>query len=271
MRAARAVAAPRRRATPAGLGVPLLLATYLGLVVLLPLAALAGQAAQLGPLGLYRAVTAPEALAALSLTVVLSLAVALIDAVTGTAIAWELERDRIPGRRVLDALLDLPFALPTIVAGLVLLALYGPGGPFGLDLAATRAGVLLALLLVTLPFVVRTVQPAVAALGRDQEEAAATLGAGPWATFGRVVLPRLGPAVAAGAGLAFARAIGEYGAVVLISGNLPMRTELASVYIAAHVESMDLSDAAAVSLVLLALSLAVLLALGRWERGHGVA
>lgn len=249
---------------PLGLGS--VLATYLGLIVLLPLAALVAEASGGGLPALWRALTQPEAVAAMGLTLGLAAAVALVDALVGTAIAWELVRDRFRGQRALDALIDLPFALPTIVAGLVLLALYGPDGALRVDIADTRLGVLVALLFVTLPFVVRSVQPVLEALGRDMEEAAATLGAGPLVIARRIVLPHLLPAVLSGAGLAFARAIGEYGAVVLISGNLPMRTEVASVYIASHVESFDLPDAAALSVFLLALSLVALVAVGYVQR-----
>ena len=165
-------------------------------------------------------------------------------------------------------MIDLPFALPTIVAGLTLLVLYGPGGPFGIDVAFTRVAILLALLFVTLPFVVRAVQPVLLELDREMEEAAASLGAKPTAIFRRIVFPNLLPAILAGVALAFARSVGEYGSVVLISGNLPFKTEVSSVYIFSHIESSDTTGAAAVSVVLLAISLAVLLAIGavrRWR------
>jgi sulfate transport system permease protein len=173
-------------------------------------------------------------------------------------VAWVLVRDEFPGKRLVNALIDLPFALPTIVAGLVLLALYGPGSPVGLDVTGTRFAVLLALLFVTLPFVVRAVQPVLSSLDRDAEDAAASLGAGPVTTFRRILLPALTPAVLSGAGLAFAHALGEFGAVVLISGNLPFRTQVASVVISSQVESGDEHAAAAVSVVLVVLALVVL-------------
>jgi len=184
--------------------------------------------------------------------------VGLVNAVVGTAIAWELVRDRFPGRRVLDSLIDLPFALPTIVAGLTLLALYGPHGAFGIDVAYTRAGVLLALLFVTLPFVVRSVQPVLAEAERDAEDAARLLGASRWAVLRRIILPQALPALLSGVALAFARAVGEFGAVVLVSGNLPFRTEVASVFISSQIASYNVEGAAAVSVLLLALSLVVL-------------
>jgi sulfate/thiosulfate transport system permease protein len=204
-------------------------------------------------------VTSAQAVAAMRLTLIVSLIVAAIDAVMGTLIAWVLVRDEFRGKRVVNALIDLPFALPTIVAGLVLLALYGPSGPVGINIAYTRAAVLMALLFVTLPFVVRAVQPVLMALDRDVEEAAESLGAKPLTIFRRIVLPALRPAILAGVGLAFGRAVGEFGSVVLISGNLPYKTEVASVLVFAQIESGNTTGAAAVSVVLLAISFFVLL------------
>jgi sulfate transport system permease protein len=212
--------------------------------------------------------TAPESVAALKLTLGLAAACALVNAVAGTAIAWMLVRDRFRGKGLVDAVIDLPFALPTIVAGLTLLALYGPGGPFGIDVAFTRIGILLALLFVTLPFVVRAVQPVLLELDEEMEQAAASLGAGPLTTFRRIVFPNLLPAILSGVALAFARAVGEFGAVVLISGNIPFRTQVSSVYIFGQLQSGNTSGAAAVSVVLLVISLAVLLGIGgvrRWR------
>jgi sulfate transport system permease protein len=239
---------------------------YLSLVVLLPLAALVAEA------GNFRhAVTNREAVAALELTLVLALAVALVNAVIGTATAWVLVRDDFRGKRIVNAVIDLPFALPTIVAGLTLLALYGPRGWTGLNLAFTRAGVLLALLFVTLPFVVRSVQPVLLELDAEMEEAAASLGARPAGIFRRIVFPNLLPAVLSGVALSFARAIGEFGAVVLISGNLPFKTEVSSVYIFGRIQSNDAAGAASLSLVLLVISFATLLLIGavrRWATRH---
>jgi sulfate/thiosulfate transport system permease protein len=189
-----------------------------------------------------------------------------VTAVLGTLIAWVLVRDEFPGKGVVNAVIDLPFALPTIVAGLTLLALYGPQGPFGVDVAFSRAAILLALLFVTLPFVIRTVQPVLIELDREMEEAAASLGANAPQVFRRVVFPNLFPAVLSGVALAFARAIGEFGSVVLISGNLPFKTEVASVYIFGRIESGDPSGAAAVSVVLLVISFAALLLIGGLRR-----
>jgi sulfate transport system permease protein len=203
---------------------------------------------------------------ALKLTLATSVAVALINAVMGTIVAWVLVRDRFPGQGVVNALIDLPFALPTIVAGLTLLALYGPQGPTPVDIAFSRTAVVVALLFVTLPFVIRTVQPVLIELDREMEEAAASLGASAFQVFRRIVFPNLLPAILSGVALAFARAIGEFGAVVLISGNLPFKTEIASVYIFGRIESGDPRSAAAVSVVLLLLSFAALLGIGGLRR-----
>jgi len=178
-------------------------------------------------------------------------------------------RDEFPGKRLVNAVIDLPFALPTIVAGLVLLALYGPSGPIGINIAYTRVALLLALLFITLPFVVRAVQPVLMALERDVEEAAESLGAKPLTIFRRIVLPALRPAILAGVGLSFGRAIGEFGSVVLISGNLPYKTEVASVLVYGQIESDNTTGAAAVSVLLLAVSFVVLLGISFIaRRGH---
>ena len=269
---AAAAAAPGRTRSLAGAALGRgILAGYLSLIVLVPLAALVWRSGQDGRHAFWSAVTAPQAVATLKLTLLLSLAVAAINAVTGTVIAWVLVRDRFLGKGLLNAVIDLPFALPTVVAGLTLLVLYGPNGPFGVDVAFTRTAILLALLFVTLPFVVRAVQPVLLELDREMEEAAASLGARPTAIFRRIVFPNLLPAILSGVALAFARSVGEYGSVVLISGNLPFKTEVSSVYIFKHIESNDATGAAAVSVVLLAISLGVLLAIGafrRWRTRH---
>ena len=244
---------------------------YLSVIVLLPLAALVWTSRAGGLDEFWSQATQPEAVAALKLTLGLAAACALVNALFGTAIAWVLVRDRFPGRGLVDAVIDLPFALPTIVAGLTLLALYGPGGPFGIDVAFTRIGTFFALLFVTRPFVVRAVQPVLLELDEEMEEAAASLGARPFAVFRRIVFPNLLPAILSGVALAFARAIGEFGAVVLISGNLPFKTEVSSVYIFQQVESDNGTGAAAVSVLLLLISLAVLLGIGafrRWRTRH---
>jgi sulfate/thiosulfate transport system permease protein len=256
---------PKARGSPAP-GIAIGLSTlYLSVIVLLPLAALGWRAHG------WDAITNEQAVSALKLTVVASLVVALINAVAGTAIAWTLVRDRFLGQSFVNALVDLPFALPTIVAGLTLLALYGPKSPAGVNVAFTRWAILLALLFVTLPFVVRTVQPVLLELDREMEDAAASLGAGRLATFRRVILPNILPAILSGVALAFARAVGEFGAVVLISGNLPFKTEVASVYVFGRIESGDAGGAAAASVVILAISFGVLVAIGgfrRWATRH---
>jgi sulfate transport system permease protein len=264
-------AAQRRRSAPLALGVT---TGYLSLIVLIPLAAVVLRSMEGGAAAFWEAVSSPQAVAALKLTFVASLIVVVVNAVAGTVIAWVLVRDEFRGKTVLNALIDLPFALPTIVAGLTLLALYGPRGPLGVNVAYTRVAVLLALLFVTLPFVVRTVQPVLIELDREMEEAASSLGASPFAVFRRVIFPNLFPAILSGGALAFARSIGEFGAVVLISGNQPFETEVASVYIFGQIESDNVTGAAAVSVVLLVISLAVLLAIGgirRWATRHDAA
>jgi sulfate transport system permease protein len=250
---------------PSGIA-PSLAMTYLSLMVLLPLAALAVTTAKGGWESFASAVTAPDALASLKLTVGASLVVMAINGVFGTLVAWVLVRDDFYGKRVVNSLIDLPFALPTIVAGITLLTLYGPQSPIGLDWSYTRKAVVLALLFETLPFVIRSVQPVLLELEKDVEEAAASLGARQHIVFRRVILPTLWPAILSGCALAFARAIGEYGSVVILSGNVPFSTEVTSVHIKAQIESDNMAGAAALSLVLLGISLAVLVALALLER-----
>jgi sulfate transport system permease protein len=239
---------------------------WLSLIVLIPLAAVVVRAFDGGPDAFWHSVTTRQAIDSLRFTLLVSLAVAAINAVAGTLIAWVLVRDNFRGRRLVDTLIDLPFALPTIVAGLTLLALYGPSSPVGIDVAFTKIAVAMALLFVTLPFVVRAVQPVLRELDREMEEAAASLGAQPGLIFRRIVLPNLVPAVLSGSALAFARAVGEFGSVVLLSGNIPFDTQVASVYVYKQVESDNVSGAAAVSVVLLVLSILVLVGLRALER-----
>jgi sulfate/thiosulfate transport system permease protein len=267
-----AVATPRRFALPrltAGLG-PGVSLIYLSIMVVLPVAALASQAAHGS---FWGSITTAPARSALELTVGASIITALIDSVTGVALAWVLVRDDFPGKGIVNALIDLPFALPTIVAGLVLITLYGQNSPIGVNLALTRYSVVLALMFVTLPFVTRAVQPVLLSLEKDVEDAAACLGATPWTTFRRITFPAILPAVVTGAGLAFARGLGEFGAVQLISGNLPGKTVVSSVYIDGLVESGDAQAAAAESITLLALALVVLICVAyltrRWTARRG--
>ena len=255
-----------RALTPAsrvGLGVGVL---WFSILALIPLVAVVVETSQGGWDAFAHALTTPQTAAAIRLTVLNALGVTVLNAVMGTVIAWVLVRDPVPGRRILEIVIDIPFALPTIVAGLVLLTLYGPTSPVGVNVANTQWSVTLALAFVTLPFVVRTVQPVLAELDRDVEEAAASLGAKPFTVLRRIVLPALVPAIAAGASLSFARGISEYGSLVLLSGNLPMRTEVASVRILAYLENGDQTSAAAVATLLLAVSLVALVTLDILQR-----
>jgi sulfate/thiosulfate transport system permease protein len=235
-----------------------LLGIYLSALVLLPVAALLAKSSSGGASAFWREISNPEALAAIKLTLVASSIVVAVNAIFGTLIAWVLVRDEFPGKRVVNALIDLPFALPTIVAGVVLLALYGKDSPVGVDVAFTRASIGLALLFVTLPFVVRSVQPVLLELDISMEEAAASLGAKPLTVLRRIVLPSLAPAIISGVALSFARAVGEFGSLVLITGNLPFKTEVGSVYIFGQISNENLPAAAAVSVLLLLAALVVL-------------
>ncbi|WBB67829.1 sulfate ABC transporter permease subunit CysT [Micromonospora sp. WMMD812] len=254
---------PLGRASGLGLGVAML---WFSLLVLIPLAAVVVTASQGGWGTFWDTVTNEQTSAAIRLTIGTAFLVTLVNIVMGTLIAWVLVRDRFFGKRLLEILIDIPFALPTIVAGLVLLSLYGPNSPLGIDVANTRAAVFLAFLFVTLPFIVRTVQPVLAELDPEVEEAAASLGASRLATLRRIILPSLTPAIAAGAALSFARGVSEYGSLVLLSGNLPMRTEVASVRILSSIENDNSDSAAAVAVVLLAISLAVIVVLDVLQR-----
>jgi sulfate transport system permease protein len=236
--------------------------TFLTVLVVLPLAALSVESTKGGARGFWDVVSSPEATSALKLTLVASLVVSLLNAVLGTITAWVLVRDEFRGKSLMNAVIDLPFALPTIVAGLTLLALYGPKSPLQVNAAYTRWAVLLALMFVTLPFVVRTVQPVLAELDREMEQAARSLGASEWTTFRRVIFPNILPGILSGVALAFAKAVGEFGSLVIITGNLPYKTEVASVFIFGRIESGDRSGAAAAAVVLLVISFAVLLSIG---------
>ncbi len=236
--------------------------SYLSVVALIPLAAVLFKSMDNGLGSFWESVSSDQAVAALKLTLIASVIVVLINAVFGTLIAWVLVRDEFPGKGIVNALIDLPFALPTIVAGLTLLAFYGPDSPVGINVAFTKAAVVLALLFVTLPFVVRAVQPVLLELDREMEQAAESLGASKRTVFRRIVLPNLSPAIIAGGGLAFARAVGEFGSLVLLAGNIPFDTQSASFLIFSLVESDAPQAAAAVSVVLLLVALVVLLFFG---------
>jgi sulfate transport system permease protein len=235
---------------------------YLSIVALIPLAAVLFKSLEDGTDSFWNAVTSDQAVASLKITLIASVIVVLINAVFGTLIAWVLVRDEFPGKSIVNSLIDLPFALPTIVAGLTLLAFYGPDSPVGINIAFTRTSIVVALLFVTLPFVVRAVQPVLLELDREMEQAAESLGASRFTVFRRIILPNLLPAILAGCGLAFARAVGEFGSLVLITGNIPFKTQAASVFIFSQVESDFPVAASAVSVVLLVISLAVLLLFG---------
>jgi sulfate transport system permease protein len=263
--------ARRRTGLPTGslgLGVATL---WLSIIVLLPLAAVVARSFDNGLDGFWDAATSRQAISALRFTIVVSLLAAAINAAMGTLLAWVLVRDRFRGKAFVNALVDLPFALPTIVAGLTLLALYGPTSPIGVNFAFTQFAVLVALLFVTMPFVTRAVQPVLIELDREMEQAALSLGASNATVFWKIVLPNLVPAILSGAALAFARAVGEFGSVVLISGNVPFDTQVSAVFAFKQIESDNPVGAAAVSTVLLLISLLVLLGirgLGRWGARH---
>jgi sulfate/thiosulfate transport system permease protein len=262
-------AAPRAGIRLPGLGVGLsrgMVVLYLSLMVMLPLAAVLDESLTSGVGAFWNSVIGSQSLAALKLTVICSLIVVAINAVFGTIIAWVLVRDEFPGKGAVNALIDLPFALPTIVAGLTLLTLYGADSPIGLDIAFTRIAIVVALCFITLPFVTRAVQPLLMEMDREMEEAATSLGAGGFTVFRRIVFPNLLPGILAGVMLAFARALGEYGSLILISGNIPFDTEVSSVFIRSQIESGNVEGAAAVSVVLLALSLTLLVAVSLFSR-----
>ncbi len=214
----------------------------------------------------WASISAPEAVAALKLTLTVSALAALTNAVLGTVTAWVLVRDDFRGKSVLNAVIDLPFALPTIVAGLLLLTFYGPRSPIGVHLAFTRYALYVALLFVTLPFVIRTVQPVLLELDHEMEEAARSLGANQFTVFRRIVFPNIFPGILSGVTMAFARAVGEIGAVVIITGNIPYKTEVSSVFIFNQIASQNPTGAAAVAVVLLSISFMVLLLVGGIRR-----
>jgi sulfate/thiosulfate transport system permease protein len=250
-------------ASGVGLGVAMI---WFSAIVLIPLAAVVVNGTEGGWSAFWHSITADQTWAAIKLTVLTAIGVTIVNVFMGTLIAWVLVRDSFFGKRALEVLIDIPFALPTIVAGLVLLSLYGPDSPLGLHLANTRSAVFLAFLFVTLPFVVRTVQPVLAELDPEVEEAAQSLGASRLTTFRRIILPALAPAIFSGAALSFARGVSEYGSLVLLSGNLPFRTEVTSVRILTSIENNNLAGAAAVATILLVISLVVIVLLDVLQR-----
>jgi sulfate transport system permease protein len=249
---------------------------YLSLIVLIPLAGLLLRPVELGWQGFWHVVLEPRVRASLELSFGAALVAAAINAVFGGVVAWVLVRYEFPGRRIVDALVDLPFALPTAVAGIALTALYAPNGwiggllaPLGIKVAFTRLGILIALTFIGLPFVVRTLEPVLQDLDPEFEEAAATLGAGRWQSFWRVILPAILPALLTGTALAFARAVGEYGSVIFIAGNMPMVSEIAPLMIVTKLEEYDYAGAAAIGVAMLAISFALLLVINLLQRWHG--
>jgi sulfate/thiosulfate transport system permease protein len=241
---------------------------YLSLIVLLPLSAAFIKAAQIGPYGFWEIVTRPRVMASLKLSFGLSLAAALINSVAGLLVAWVLTRYSFPGKKVVDAAIDLPFALPTAVAGIALTTLYAPNGwlghplsLIGIKVAFAPLGIMIALMFVGLPFAVRTVQPILENLDSELEEAAATLGANRWTCFCRVVFPLLLPSVITGFAMSFARGVGEYGSVVFISGNMPMKTEIAPLLIVTELEQYDVPAATAIAIIMLLLSFGMILSI----------
>jgi sulfate transport system permease protein len=250
-------------ATGIGLGISML---WFSLLVLIPLAAVVATASAGGWDEFWRTVTNEQTRSAINLTLRSAFLVTVVNVVVGTTIAWVLVRDRFWGKGLLELIIDIPFALPTIVAGLVLLSLYGTDSPLGIDVANTGDSVFLAFLFVTLPFVVRMVQPVLEELDEDVEEAAASLGASRVTIFRRIILPSLAPAIAAGAALSFARAVGEYGSLVLLSGNLPFKSEVASVRILSAIENDNRAGAASIATLLLVISLLVIVVLDVVQR-----
>jgi sulfate/thiosulfate transport system permease protein len=270
----------RRRHVLPGFGLSLgFTLSYVCLLVLLPLSGVVLKARGLTWNAFAQAVTGERAIAAFGLSLGAAFAAAIMNAVFGLLVAWVLVRYRFPGRRLVDACVDLPFALPTSVAGIALTAVYAPTGwlgrqlaPFGIQVAFTRLGVIVALTFIGLPFVVRAVQPVLEDLDPEAEDASASLGAPRWQTFRRVLLPSVAPALLTGSTLAFARALGEYGSVVFISGNLPLRTEVVTLLIVARLEQFDYAGATALAAVMLGVSFLILLAINllqSWTRRRG--
>jgi sulfate transport system permease protein len=248
---------------------------YLSLLVLIPLAALFSKAAGLGWAEFWSTVTQPRVMASYRLTFGAALVAATVNAVFGFIVAWSLVRYRFPGKRLVDAMVDLPFALPTAVSGIALTAVYARDGwigrylePLGISVAFTPLGVAVALTFIGVPFVVRTLQPALADLDRETEEAAVSLGASRMQTFFRVILPAVLPALLTGFALALARAIGEYGSVVFIAGNMPMETEITSLLIITKLEQFDVAGATAIAVAMLLASFAILLAINTIQWWH---
>jgi sulfate transport system permease protein len=251
---------------------------YIGLLLLLPIIAICSEAFKGGMTDLWTNITSPQALYSLKLTILTAALMVILNVVTGIATAWVLVRYNFPLKNLMNALIDLPFAIPTVVTGIMLVALYGPNsligsflGRRGIEVIFAKPGIILALLYVSFPFVVRAVQPVLHEMEKEMEEAAITLGAGPFTVFRRIVLPTLMPAVLTGAALSFSRAIGEFGSIVIVSGNIPFKTQVASVYIYGELESYNTQGALGLSVVLLVCSFLILILLNgmqMWSRKH---
>jgi sulfate transport system permease protein len=246
---------------------------YIGLLVILPIVAITTEAFKGGISRLWQQIIQPQALYSLKLTFLVAVIMVVINVITGTATAWVLVRYRFPLKNVINALVDIPFAIPTVVTGIMLVVLYGPTSGFGqffgqngIEIIYNKPGIILALLFVTFPFVVRTVQPVLMEMDKDMEEAAQTLGASRFYTFKRVVLPTLLPAILTGAALSFSRALGEFGSIVIVAGNIPFKTQVSSVYIYGEIESSNIQGALGLAVTLLASSLLILVILNLIQR-----
>jgi sulfate transport system permease protein len=271
-------ASPSNRATNSDLALRSLSFGYIGLLIVLPIIAMVARSLEGGLAALWADMTLPPAIYSLKLTISTALIMVAINVVTGTATAWVLVRYRFPGKNLMDALIDLPFAMPTIVTGIMLVAVYGPRSMigtflnrYGIEIMFNKPGIIIALLFVTFPFVVRAVQPVLIEMDKDMEEAARTLGASSVIIFLRVVIPSLLPSILTGAALSFSRALGEFGSIIMVAGNIPFKTQVASVYIYGEIESYNPQGALGLSVVLLLFSFVTLLVLNvlqYWSRRH---
>jgi sulfate transport system permease protein len=267
-----------REATGGGVLLRSLSLGYIGLLIILPVFAVSFEALRAGVETVWHEVTLPQALTALRLTLTLAFIIAIVNIITGTATAWVLVRYEFPLKKIINAIIDLPFAIPTVVTGIMLVTFYGPKSMIGyflkrfdVEIIFSKPGIVLALLFVTFPFVVRTVQPVLMEMERDMEEAAQTLGATAPQIFFKIILPTIMPAMLTGAALSLSRALGEFGSVVIVAGNIPFKTLVAPVYIYGEIESYNLAGATCVSFVLLAISFLILIAihfLQKWSRRH---
>ena len=246
---------------------------YIGLLIILPLLAITTESFKGGFANLWKQISLPQALFSLKLTFLLAVIMVVINIITGTATAWVLVRYRFPFKKVMDALIDIPFAIPTVVTGMMLVVLYGPKsavgsflGTHGIEVIYNKPGIILALAFVTFPFVVRSVQPVLMEMEKDMEEAAQTLGASRFTIFSRVILPTLVPAILTGAALSFSRALGEFGSIVIVAGNIPFKTQVSSVYIYGEIESANMQSALGTAVVLLTCSLLILILLNYIQR-----